>query len=110
VSAQASVPASPPAAAAPPVETAGATSAAVPAPIPPRTAGKNIVLVGTFANPDNVRRMVDRLDAAGVPYYTELSGAGLTGIRAGPYKTRAEARRASAALNQAGIPGIPSTR
>lgn len=79
-------------------------------PIPPAKEGKHMILVGSFGMQENVDKMVERLEKLSVPAFTEQTGAGQTGVRAGPFKTKAEAAAALKKLKGAGIEGVVKTR
>jgi DedD protein len=65
-----------------------------------------VVPMGAFANPDNVKQLQAKLQAAGVKSVTEIlktaEGEKIR-VRGGPFKTRAEAEKARESLKAAGL-------
>ena len=65
-----------------------------------------VVGLGTFANPDNARQLQARLGAVGVKSISEVLKAPdgeKIRVRAGPFKTKAEAEKARESLKAGGI-------
>jgi DedD protein len=66
-----------------------------------------VVQVGAFASPQGV---IGKLQAAKMPYYTEMAG-NLTRVRAGPFATREAAEKAMQQLKALGFePGAVSAK
>ena len=63
------------------------------------------VQVGAFGDEEKLRQARDKLSAARVTHFIERLPSGLTRLRAGPYKTREEAEKATAAVGAAGLTG-----
>src|SRR5919108_896358 len=59
-----------------------------------------VVQVGAFASPQGV---IAKLDAARMPYYTEVTQGNLTRVRAGPFATREAAEKALEQLKGLGF-------
>jgi DedD protein len=78
--------------------------------IPPRGNGTYAVALGTFGNPDNVVRMLAAAEKLNVTTYTETTPNGLTRVRAGPFASKAEARKVLKALKAAGMAGVLDKR
>jgi DedD protein len=99
-----------------------AKAAEKPAPLAPPAAAKApapggahfIVPVAALANPDKVRELTERLEAAKLPYYTEpvaTAKGPVTRVRAGPFASRDAAERALQQLKDLGLkPGNVTTR
>jgi DedD protein len=67
-----------------------------------------VVQIGAFASPQGV---LAKLDAAKVPYYTEVIQGNLTRVRAGPFATREAAEKAREQLRGLGFkPAAVATR
>jgi DedD protein len=86
-----------------------------PPPPPPPVAsdGQYVILVGAFADPANVRKLLARIDRSGVPTYTEIlnSPAGKrTRVRAGPFPNREAAEKALDKLKKIGVGGVVAGR
>lgn len=81
---------------------------------PPAAAnGQYVILVGAFANPDNVKKLLIRIKGVGVPTYTEIlnSPAGKrTRVRAGPFPNREAAEKALDKLKRIGVGGVVAGR
>lgn len=78
--------------------------------IAPSKPGNQMILVGSFGMQENVDKMVERLEKLSIPAFTETTGNGQTGVRAGPFKTKAEAASALKKLKGAGIEGVVKAR
>lgn len=99
-----------PASAAPP---AGKTAAAVPAPAPAKPGGQHVILIGAFANPENVKQLQGKIGGLGVSTYTEMLNSpdgAKTRVRAGPFPTREAADKALEKLKRSGINGVVAGR
>jgi len=99
-----------PASAAPP---AGKTAAAVPAPAPAKPGGQHVILIGAFANPENVKQLQGKIGGLGVSTYTEMLNSpdgAKTRVRAGPFPTREAADNALEKLKRSGINGVVAGR
>lgn len=109
-------PAPPPATAAPvtsaPASTAPVTrpatpAAATPPPVAgpaPAASGRFVVNLGSFANAANAKALSDRLKALGIAVSSEaisVEGKPAQRLRAGPFRTRAEAEAAALRISQA---------
>ncbi|EXI79471.1 MAG: cell division protein DedD [Candidatus Accumulibacter appositus] len=86
-----------------------------PPPPPPPVAsdGQYVILVGAFADPANVKKLLARIDRSGVPTYTEIlnSPAGKrTRVRAGPFPNREAAEKALDKLKKIGVGGVVAGR
>ncbi len=86
-----------------------------PPPPPPPVAsdGQYIILVGAFADPANVKKLLARIARSGVPTYTEIlnSPAGKrTRVRAGPFPNREAAETALGKLKKIGVGGVVAGR
>lgn len=62
-----------------------------------------VVQLGAFSSAENVRQLRERLSAAGIRTYTESLPNGATRVRAGPFKTRAQADRTQASIAMLGM-------
>jgi DedD protein len=94
--------------AAPPVTPAPVAAAKVPEPVKPAASPKLegfAVQVGAFGDEEKLRQARDKLAAARVTHFIERLPSGLTRLRAGPYKTREEAEKATAGVKAAGLDG-----
>lgn len=78
--------------------------------IAPQGKGKYAVALGTFGNPDNVVRMLAAAEKLNITTYTETTAKGLTRVRAGPFASKAEARKVLRALKAAGMAGVLDKR
>jgi DedD protein len=70
--------------------------------------GRFIVQVGAYAEADKVREARQQAERAGLKTYTQVvdtKEGKRTRVRVGPYATRAEAEKAAAALQKAGLTG-----
>ena len=70
--------------------------------------GRFIVQIGAFAEADKVREVRQQAERAGLKTYTQVvdtKEGKRTRVRVGPYATRAEAEKAAAALQKAGLAG-----
>jgi DedD protein len=79
----------------------------------PAANGQYVIMVGAFANPDNVKKLVASIERAGVPSYTEIlnSPAGKrTRVRAGPFANRDAAEKALDKLKRIGVGGVVAGR
>lgn len=103
-------PPSPPPSPAPVLAPAAKAEAAAAPLIPPVNKGSHMILVGSFGMADNVKSMLQKLEKAGVPAFTESTGNGQTGVRAGPFKNKAEANAALKKLQKAKIEGVVKER
>ena len=59
--------------------------------------------LGAFSNAENVQQLRDRLSAVGVSTYTEKLSSGATRVRVGPFSDKAEAEKAHAKIDAAGV-------
>jgi len=95
--------------------TAPAVSVRIPgedeAPFAPKLPAKKpeyVVQVGAFANPQGV---IEKLQSAKMPYYTEATQGNLTRVRAGPFATREAAEKALEQLKALGFePGTVASK
>ena len=99
-----SAPAKPAKPATKPAAPKAAQTVAVPAQAAPRLEGF-AVQVGAFHDEQTLRQARAKIALAGVPYYTERIGGGLTRLRAGPFPTREAAEKARASLQQGELHG-----
>ena len=58
------------------------------------------VQLGVFADPENAKELVDRLNKAGIQAHME------TRVQVGPFKNRAEAEKAQAEIQRLGLKGV----
>lgn len=63
------------------------------------------IQVGAFGDEAKLTQAREKLAGARIPHFTERLPNGLTRLRAGPYKTREEAEKATGALKGAGLDG-----
>ena len=63
------------------------------------------VQVGAFGDEEKLRQAREKLAAARITHFIERLPSGLTRLRAGPYKTRDEAEKATAGVKAAGLDG-----
>jgi DedD protein len=73
-----------------------------------------VVTLGAFSNPDNIRRLQEKLSAAGVKSYTEPLNTGKGAqirVRAGPFPSKEAAEKVRAKLDAMGLkPGAVASR
>lgn len=75
--------------------------------------GQQVILIGTFANPDNAKQLQSKIGGAGVNSYTEVldtSEGKKIRVRAGPFATREAADKALEKLKKAGVTGVVAGR
>ena len=87
---------------------AGAASEAAPA---PAKAGEFVILIGAFANEDNVRNLKAKLAEKNIKTYSEplpTPGGTKTRVRAGPFPSREAAEKALEKMKQVGVSGVIS--
>ncbi|WP_300449939.1 SPOR domain-containing protein [Accumulibacter sp.] len=80
---------------------------------PAKASGQQVILIGAFANPDNVKQLQGKIGGLGINSYTELltSADGTkTRVRAGPFPTREAAEKALEKLKRSGINGVVAGR
>jgi DedD protein len=63
------------------------------------------IQVGAFGDEEKLKQAREKLAAAKITHFIERLPSGLTRLRAGPYKTREEAEKATAAVGAAGLDG-----
>ena len=83
---------------------------ATPAVAPAKT-GEFVIMIGAFANEDNVRSLRSKLSEKGVRTYVEpldTPGGKKTRVRAGPFASREAAEQALDRMRQAGVSGVIS--
>ncbi|MBL8422458.1 MAG: SPOR domain-containing protein [Candidatus Accumulibacter phosphatis] len=88
---------------------AGKAAAAAPA----KTGGQHVILIGAFANPENVKQLQGKMGGLGVSTYTEMLNSpdgAKTRVRAGPFPTREAADKALEKLKRSGINGVVAGR
>ena len=91
-----------------PASSAKKFEKAEPSPKPTAKAEQFIVPVGAFTNPE---RVVSKLKAAKLPYYTEPLQGSVTRVRAGPFPTREAAEKAVRDIKGLGLePGAVATQ
>jgi DedD protein len=86
--------------------------AATPAPAPAaaaasEAAGRYVVQVGAFSDPNVLRETRARVERLGLKTYTQVIGANggsRTRVRVGPFTTREQADAAAARIKAAGLP------
>ncbi len=87
-----------------------AGQAATPAVAPAKT-GEFVIMIGAFANEDNVRTLRSKLSDKGVRTYVEpldTPGGKKTRVRAGPFASREAAEQALERMKQTGVSGVIS--
>jgi len=102
------LPAPAPAATVAPAPAPARTAEPAPSPVKPQAAPRLegfAVQVGAFKDEETLKQAGAKLAAAGVAYYTERIGGGLTRLRAGPFPTREAAEKAHATLRRASLDG-----
>jgi DedD protein len=87
-----------------PAEAPKAAEPAKPAAAPPKLDGF-AVQVGAFGDEEKLRLAREKLATARITHFIERLPSGLTRLRAGPYKTRDEAEKATAGVKAAGLDG-----
>jgi DedD protein len=83
---------------------------ATPAAAPAKT-GEFVIMIGAFANEDNVKTVRTKLSEKGVKSYVEpldTPGGKKTRVRAGPFASREAAEQALERMKQAGVSGVIS--
>jgi DedD protein len=63
------------------------------------------IQVGAFGDEEKLKQAREKLAAAKITHFIERLPNGLTRLRTGPYKTREEAEKATAAVGAAGLDG-----
>lgn len=94
---------------APSAPPAGKTVEAPPA----ASTGQYVILIGAFANPDNVKKLLASIGRIGVPTYTEILNSPdgkRTRVRAGPFPNREAADKALDKLKRIGVGGVVAAR
>lgn len=87
---------------------AGAATEAAPA---PAKAGEFVILIGAFANEENVRNLKGKLAEKNIKTYSEplqTPSGTKTRVRAGPFATREAAEKALEKMKQVGVSGVIS--
>lgn len=85
----------------------GAAPAAPAAPAASEAAGRYVVQVGAFSDPNVLRETRARVERLGLKTYTQViaaNGASRTRVRVGPFSTREQADAAAARIKAAGLP------
>ncbi|MBE2257747.1 MAG: SPOR domain-containing protein [Candidatus Accumulibacter sp.] len=80
---------------------------------PAKSNGQHVILVGAFANPDNVKKLLSTIGKAGVPTYTEILNSPdgkRTRVRAGPFPNREAAEKALEKLKRIGVGGVVAAK
>jgi len=102
--------------------TRAAAASAAPAASKPSTAApptpksgttQHVILIGAFANADNVKQLQSKIGSLGVNTYTELltlPDGTKTRVRAGPFPTREAAEKALEKLKRSGVNGVVASR
>ena len=83
---------------------------ATPAAAPAKT-GEFVIMIGAFANEDNVKTVRTKLSEKGVKSYVEpldTPGGKKTRVRAGPFASREAAEQALERMKQVGVSGVIS--
>ena len=78
---------------------------------PPAKAGEYVILIGAFANEDNVKNLRAKLAEKNVKTYVEAldtPGSKKTRVRAGPFASREAAEKALERMKQVGVSGVIS--
>jgi len=94
-----------------PAEAPKAVEPAKPAAEPAKPAAASLKLegfavqVGAFGDEEKLRQAREKLATARITHFIERLPSGLTRLRAGPYKTREEAEKATAGVKAAGLDG-----
>jgi DedD protein len=79
--------------------------------VAPAKSGEFVIMIGAFANEDNVRGLRSKLSEKGVRTYVEpldTPGGKKTRVRAGPFPSREAAEQALERMRQAGVSGVIS--
>lgn len=80
---------------------------------PAASNGQYVILIGAFANPANVKKLLTSIGKIGVPTYTEILNAPdgkRTRVRAGPFPNRETAEKALDKLKRIGVGGVVAGR
>lgn len=75
--------------------------------------GQQVIVIGAFANPENVKQLQSKISAAGVNTYTEVletPDGKKTRVRAGPFPNREAAEKALDKLKAIGVSGVVAGR
>jgi DedD protein len=78
-----------------------------------KSGGPQVIVIGAFTNPENVKQLQGRISGAGVNTYTEVldSPEGKkTRVRAGPFPNREAADKALEKLKRIGVSGVVAGR
>ncbi|WP_291994500.1 SPOR domain-containing protein [Candidatus Accumulibacter sp. ACC003] len=78
-----------------------------------RSNGQQVILVGAFADPENVKKLLSKIGKAGVPTYTEALNSPdgpRTRVRAGPFPNREAAEKALETLKRIGVGGVVASK
>ncbi len=76
---------------------------------PTKSGGQHVIVIGAFANPDNVKQLQGKIGGLGVSTYTEVLNSpdgSKTRVRAGPFPSREAAEKALEKLNRGGVSGV----
>ena len=79
----------------------------------PAKAGDFVILIGAFANENNVKTLRSKLSEKGVKTYVEAldsPGGRKTRVRAGPFESREAAEKALEKMMQIGVSGVISSK
>ena len=77
----------------------------------PAKSGEFVILIGAFANEDNVKTLRSKISEKGVKSYVEpldTPGGKKTRVRAGPFASREAAEQALERMKQVGVSGVIS--
>jgi len=78
-----------------------------------KSGGQQVIVIGAFTNPENVKQLQGKISGAGVNTYTEVldSPEGKkTRVRAGPFPNREAADKALEKLKRIGVSGVVAGR
>ena len=92
-------------------QTATPTAAPATPAAAPAKSGEFVIMVGAFANEDNVKTVRTKLSEKGVKSYVEpldTPGGKKTRVRAGPFASREAAEQALERMKQVGVSGVIS--
>jgi DedD protein len=91
----------------------GDRAAAILAGKPAAAAGAQVILIGAYANPGNVKVLRAKLDQIGVKTYTETLNSpqgNKTRLRAGPFANKDAAEKALDKMKRIGVSGVISAK
>ncbi|MEF8711356.1 MAG: SPOR domain-containing protein [Candidatus Accumulibacter propinquus] len=78
-----------------------------------KSGGQQVIVIGAFTNPENVKQLQGKISSAGVNTYTEVLDSPdgkKTRVRAGPFPNREAADKALEKLKRIGVSGVVAGR